>query len=139
MANLTYSIIACSCSKIMIGKTYWKSVILLGVLYASLVLTWTRKDQWCVLRTRCGDRCWEHQDLLWWLPCRVRLEHQGWSVETWRVSWRWWNIWRLQKMDCWGLVQEGSGGWMKQVEEYMRAVGVSHEEELTKKKKLISR
>ena len=39
MANLTYSIIACSCSKIMIGKTYWKSVVLPGVLYTSSVLT----------------------------------------------------------------------------------------------------
>ena len=32
------------------------------------------------------------------------------------------------------MVQEGSGGWIKQVEEYMSAVGVSHEE-LTKMKK----
>ena len=32
------------------------------------------------------------------------------------------------------MVQEGSGGWMKQVEEYIRALGVSHEE-LTKMKK----
>ena len=31
------------------------------------------------------------------------------------------------------MVLEGSGGWMKQLEEYMRAVGVSHEE-LTKRK-----
>ena len=31
------------------------------------------------------------------------------------------------------MVWEASGGWMKQVEEYMRAVGVSHEE-LTKRK-----
>ena len=44
MANLTYSIIARSCSKIMIGKTYWKSVVLPGVLYVSSVLTWTRKE-----------------------------------------------------------------------------------------------
>ena len=36
------------------------------------------------------------------------------------------------------MVWEGSGGWMKQVEEYMCAVGVSYEE-LTKMKKLISR
>ena len=32
------------------------------------------------------------------------------------------------------MVREGSGGWMKKVEEHMRAVGVSHEE-LTKRKK----
>ena len=41
IANLTYSIIAHSCSKIMIGKTDWKSVVSPGVLYASSVLTWT--------------------------------------------------------------------------------------------------
>ena len=34
MANLTYSIIAHSCSKILIRKTYWKSVVLPGILYA---------------------------------------------------------------------------------------------------------
>ena len=33
------------------------------------------------------------------------------------------------------MVREGSGGWIKQVEEYMSAVGVSHEE-LTKMKKI---
>ena len=44
MANLTYSIIAHSCSKIIIEKTYWKSVVLPGVLYALSVLTWTRKE-----------------------------------------------------------------------------------------------
>ena len=44
MANLTYSIIAHSCSKILIGKTYWKSVVLPGILYASSVLTWIRKE-----------------------------------------------------------------------------------------------
>ena len=32
--------------------------------------------------------------------------------------------------------REGSGGWMKQVEEYMRPVGVSHEELTKMKKKL---
>ena len=44
MANLTYFIIARSCSKILIGKTYWKSVVLPGVLYAASILTWTRKE-----------------------------------------------------------------------------------------------
>ena len=46
MANLAYSIIECSCSKILIGKTYWKSVVLhhRSLLYASSVLTWTRKE-----------------------------------------------------------------------------------------------
>ena len=33
LANLTYSIIEKSCNKIMIGKTYWKSVALPSILY----------------------------------------------------------------------------------------------------------
>ena len=44
IANLTYSIIERSCSKILIGKTYWKSVVLPGILYTSSVLTWTLKE-----------------------------------------------------------------------------------------------
>ena len=44
----------------------------------------------------------------------------------------------LQRAVAERMVREGSGGWMKQVGEYMRAVGVSHEK-LTKKKKLISK
>ena len=32
------------------------------------------------------------------------------------------------------MVQEGSGGWLKQVEEYMHAVGVGHAELTTIKK-----
>ena len=31
--------------KIMIGKTYWKSVVLPGVLYAIAKLTWTKKEK----------------------------------------------------------------------------------------------
>ena len=45
MANLTYSIIARSCNKIMIGKTYWKNVVLPGALYALSILTWTRNEK----------------------------------------------------------------------------------------------
>lgn len=37
LANLTYSIISQSCNKILIGKTYWKSVVLPSVLFGS---TW---------------------------------------------------------------------------------------------------
>ena len=37
LANMTYSIIAKSCNKIMVGKTYWKSVALLpSLLHGSL-------------------------------------------------------------------------------------------------------
>ena len=36
------------------------------------------------------------------------------------------------------MVQEGSGGWIKQVEEYMHGVGVAHAELTTMKKKKIN-
>ena len=42
---VTYSIIVRSCNKIMIGKTYWKSVFLQGVLYATAILTWNMKER----------------------------------------------------------------------------------------------
>ena len=44
MTNLTYSVIARSCNKVLLGKTYWKSVVLPSILYASSVVTWTRKE-----------------------------------------------------------------------------------------------
>ena len=44
MANLTYLIIAKSCNKILIGKTFWKSVALPGVLYGSSVVNFTKTD-----------------------------------------------------------------------------------------------
>ena len=44
MVNLTYSVIARSCNKLLIGKTYWKNIVLPGVLYASSVITWTNKE-----------------------------------------------------------------------------------------------
>ena len=41
MANLTFSIIARSCHKMAIGKTYWKSVVQPRVLSATAVMVWT--------------------------------------------------------------------------------------------------
>ena len=74
MANLTYSIIARSCSKIIIGK----SVVLPGVLYASSVLTWTRKEM--DEMQRIENQVWRQMlgasRFTPWLPCRVKLEHQ---------------------------------------------------------------
>ena len=40
MANLTFSIIARSCNKMVIGKTYWKSVVQPRVLSATAVMVW---------------------------------------------------------------------------------------------------
>ena len=41
LANLTYSIIAKSCNKVLIGKTYWKSVALPSILYGTNVINLT--------------------------------------------------------------------------------------------------
>ena len=42
MSNMTYSVIARSCNKILIGKTYWKGVVLPSVLFASSVVNWDK-------------------------------------------------------------------------------------------------
>ena len=44
MANMTYSVMHKSCNKIMIGKVYWKSVVLLAVLAGTSVLCWTKSE-----------------------------------------------------------------------------------------------
>ena len=44
MANMTYSVIARSCNKMIIGKTYWKSVVLPALLYGTAVLDWTDSE-----------------------------------------------------------------------------------------------
>ena len=58
MTNLTYSVIARSCNKMLLGKTYWKSVVLPNILYASSVVTWTKKELEDLQRTdtRFGDK-----------------------------------------------------------------------------------
>ena len=44
LANLTYSIIEKSCNKIMIGKTYWKSVALPSILYGVNIIQLTETE-----------------------------------------------------------------------------------------------
>jgi hypothetical protein len=44
MSRMTYSMIARSCNKMMIGKTYWKSVVLPSVLHASSVVLWNQGE-----------------------------------------------------------------------------------------------
>lgn len=41
MANMTYPVIKQSCNKILIGKTYWKSVVLPSLLYGASILGYT--------------------------------------------------------------------------------------------------
>ena len=44
MANMTYAVIAKSCHKVMIGKTYWKNVALPAILYGSSVVNFTETE-----------------------------------------------------------------------------------------------
>ena len=45
MANLTFSVIPKSCDKLLIGKTYWKSMVQLRVLSAAAVVVWTKEER----------------------------------------------------------------------------------------------
>ena len=42
MANMTYTVIAQSVNKILIGKTYWKSVVLPSILHGTNVIQFTK-------------------------------------------------------------------------------------------------
>ena len=44
MLNMTYSVIAGSCLRMLLGKAYWKNVVLPSVLYASEVVVWKRDE-----------------------------------------------------------------------------------------------
>ena len=41
MANITYSVKERSCNKLLIGKTFWKSIVLPSVLYATNIINLT--------------------------------------------------------------------------------------------------
>ena len=41
LSNLTYSVIARSCNKVLIGKTFWKSIVLPSVLYGAGLMNTT--------------------------------------------------------------------------------------------------
>ena len=42
LANVTYSVIAKSCNKVIIGKTYWKNLVLPSVLYGTNIINFNR-------------------------------------------------------------------------------------------------
>ena len=44
MLNITHSVIAESCQRIMIGNAYWKNVVLPSILYASKVVVWKMEE-----------------------------------------------------------------------------------------------
>ena len=44
MANITYSVIERSCNKLLIGKTFWKSIVLPSVLYGTNIINLTEDN-----------------------------------------------------------------------------------------------
>ena len=72
MANLTFSVISRSCDKLLIGKTYWKSVVQPRVLSAATVVVWTKKEKKQLLENRVWGRYWEHQFTHRWQHCGGR-------------------------------------------------------------------
>ena len=57
MANMTYSVMHKSCNKIVIGKVYWKSVVLSSVLVGASALCWTKSELVVLQRIENG---------VWW-------------------------------------------------------------------------
>ena len=51
---MTYSVMHKSCNKIMIGKVYWKSVVLPAVLTGASVLCWMRSELEMLQRIEYG-------------------------------------------------------------------------------------
>ena len=45
LSNITYSVISRSTNRLLIGKTYWKSIVLPAVLYGSNVVEYNEKEQ----------------------------------------------------------------------------------------------
>ena len=44
IAGMAYSVVARSCNKMMIGKIYWKSILLPCILTENPVLIWTKEE-----------------------------------------------------------------------------------------------
>ena len=44
LANVTFSVLNRSCNRLLIGKTYWKSVALPAILYGSSIIDWNKKE-----------------------------------------------------------------------------------------------
>ena len=58
MANMTYSVIARSCNKLLIGKAYWKSIVLPSLLFASSVVAWDKESLGKM--QKCENSVWRH-------------------------------------------------------------------------------
>ena len=44
MPNLTYSVVVRSCARLMIGKVYWKGIVLPMILYGTNIIDFTKKE-----------------------------------------------------------------------------------------------
>ena len=58
MTNLAFSVVYRSCDRLLIGKTYWKSVVQPRVLSASSVVAWSRQEK-AKLQV-VENRVWRH-------------------------------------------------------------------------------
>ena len=54
LANVTYSVIAKSCNKILIGKTFWKSVAIPSIVHGVNMINMTETD----IEKTTTDREW---------------------------------------------------------------------------------
>ena len=44
LANMTYSVVARSCARMLVGKTYWKSIALPTILYGTNIMEFTKQE-----------------------------------------------------------------------------------------------
>ena len=54
MENMTYLVMHKSCNKIMIGKVYWKSVVLPSVFLGASLICWTKLEMEVLQRIKNG-------------------------------------------------------------------------------------
>ena len=84
LANMTYSVVARSCNKVIIGKTYWKSVALPALLYGTAVLDWT--DSEVEELQKLENQVWRHiLGAPVYTPCAVLRGEMGASCMRSRV------------------------------------------------------
>ena len=66
MANITYSVIERSCNKLLIGKTFWKTIVLPSILYGTNIINLTEDNineiTYRKLRTVSTGPFWEQHN-----------------------------------------------------------------------------
>ena len=134
LANVTYSIINKCCNKVLIGKTFWKSVVVPAILYASCAINIGEKDidklqviENGVYRKILGAPKYAPN-------CTLRGEIGASLMKTRIVEGRLQyirSIWE-RKNDLLKIVLEDQferpGRWMKKTKEWMNYVGITRRE-----------